>query len=175
MAALRIGDLAVDLSHVLVELQWLTAPTAQIRLWHSKHDTRSVSEEGARAFASSPVRDERRPGSFVQGVFCAPAAGEESVTFVTNTAGMGATDDELDATSRRLLKEVDDLKRLEVEKRETARSSDEFHDLTEEIEIAARHVFDSAGAELIEGLQDSPRPDERDEQHPGDWAEGVTR
>jgi hypothetical protein len=85
---------------------------------------------------------------------------------------MGATDDELDATSRRLLKDVDELKRLEVEKRHTARSSDEFHDLAEEIEIAARHVFDSAGGELIEGRQDSPRQDERDEQHPGDWAEG---
>jgi hypothetical protein len=82
---------------------------------------------------------------------------------------MGATDDELDAESRRLLDEIDELKRLELEKRHTARNSDEFHDLAARIEKAARHVFDSAGAELIQGEDDSPLDEERDEQHPGDW------
>ena len=88
---------------------------------------------------------------------------------------MGATDDELEATSRRLLDEIDQLKRLELERRHTARGSDEFQDLAAKIEEAARHVFDSAGAELIEGRQDSPLEDERDEQHPGDWTEGSRR
>lgn len=85
---------------------------------------------------------------------------------------MGATDDGLDATSRRLLNEIDELKRLELEKRQTARGSDEFQDLAARIEEAARHVFDSAAAELDEGRDDSPLQHERDEQHPGDWTEG---
>jgi hypothetical protein len=85
---------------------------------------------------------------------------------------MGATDDELDATSRKLLDEIEELKRLELEKRRTARGSDEFQDLAAKIEQAARHVFDSAGAELTEGKDDSTLQDERDEQHPGDWTEG---
>ena len=85
---------------------------------------------------------------------------------------MSATDDGLDATSRRLLNEIDELKRLELEKRHTARSSDEFHDLAAKVEGAARHVFDSASAELIDAGDDSPLQDERDEQHPGDWTEG---
>ena len=85
---------------------------------------------------------------------------------------MATTDDDLDATSRRLLNEVDELKRLELKKRRTARSSPEFHDLAAKVEGAARHVFDSAGAELIEAHEDSPLQDERDEQHRGDWTEG---
>ena len=85
---------------------------------------------------------------------------------------MATTDDGLDATSRRLLNEVDELKRLELEKRRTARSSPEFHDLAAKVDNAARHVFDSAGAELIEAKEDSPLQDERDEQRPGDWTEG---
>jgi len=85
---------------------------------------------------------------------------------------MGTTDDALDATSRRLLNEIDELKTLELERRHTARSSDEFHDLAEKIDGVARHVFDSTNAELIEGQEDSPLPDERDEQHLGDWTEG---
>jgi hypothetical protein len=85
---------------------------------------------------------------------------------------MATTDDGLDATSRRLLNEIDELKRLELEKRHTARSSEEFHDLASKVDNVARHVFDTAGAQLIEGEQDSPLPDERDEQHAGDWTAG---
>jgi hypothetical protein len=85
---------------------------------------------------------------------------------------MGLTDDGLDATSRRLLNEVDELKKLELEKRRTARSSPEFHDLASKVDDAARHVFDTASTQLIEGDQESPIPEERDEQHPGDWTEG---
>jgi hypothetical protein len=85
---------------------------------------------------------------------------------------MATTDDGLDATSRRLLNEIDELNKLELEKRHTARSSDEFHELASKVETAARHVFDSAGKEADEGDQESPIPGERDEQHPGDWTEG---
>jgi hypothetical protein len=85
---------------------------------------------------------------------------------------MGTTDNGLDATSRRLLNEVDELKRLELKKRRTARSSPEFHDLAAKVDNAARHVFDSAGAELLDARYDSPLEEERDEQHPGDWTEG---
>ena len=84
---------------------------------------------------------------------------------------MHKTDDGLDASSLRLLGEIDELKRLELEKRQTARSTDEFHDLAAKVDDAARHVFDSAGAELIDGDNDSPLPAEQDEQHPGDWTE----
>ena len=84
---------------------------------------------------------------------------------------MATTDDELDATSRRLLREIDELKRLEIEKRHTARSTQEFHDLAEKVDDAARHVFDTTGAQLIEGRTDSPLEAERDEQHPGDWTD----
>jgi hypothetical protein len=84
---------------------------------------------------------------------------------------MATTGDGLDATSRRLLNEIDELKRLERERRRSARGSDEFHDLAARIESAARHVFDSAGAEVIEAKEHSLLPDERDEQHPGDGIE----
>jgi hypothetical protein len=84
---------------------------------------------------------------------------------------MATTDDELDATSRRLLNEIDELKKLELQKRHTARSRAEFHDLASKVDNAARHVFDTAGAELIDAQEESPVQDERDEQHPGDWTE----
>lgn len=100
------------------------------------------------------------------------SAGRDASRLAPILGLMGTTDDELDATSRRLLNEIDELKRLEVEKRHTARSSDEFHDLAAKVDNAARHVFDSAAAELIEARDDSPLTDERDEQHPGDWTEG---
>ena len=84
---------------------------------------------------------------------------------------MRTTDSHLDATSRRLLREIDELQRLEVEKRRTARASDEFHELAAKVDNAARRVFDTAGAELIEAREDSPRQDEQDENHPGDWTD----
>ena len=96
----------------------------------------------------------------------------EGVTSTANTDRMATTDDGLDATSRRLLNEIDELKRLELQKRHTARSSDEFHDLAAKVDNAARHVFDTASAELIAAQDDSPLEDERDEQHPADWTEG---
>jgi hypothetical protein len=85
---------------------------------------------------------------------------------------MRTTDDGLDALSRKLLNEVDELKRLELQKRRTARSSDEFHELAAKVDNAARHVFESASGELIDGQQDSPLQEEREEHHPGDWTEG---
>jgi hypothetical protein len=100
-----------------------------------------------------------------------PATFVATVSHAQNRV-MGATDDELDATSRRLLNEIDELKRLELEKRRTARSSPEFHDLASKVDNAARHVFDSTGSQLIEGTQESPLDAERQEQHPGDWTEG---
>jgi hypothetical protein len=83
-----------------------------------------------------------------------------------------ATDDNLDATSRKILNEIEEMRRLELEKRQTARSSDEFHDLAEKVEEKSRHIFAHAKEELRQGRDDSPIQAERDEQHPGDWAEG---
>ena len=71
----------------------------------------------------------------------------------------------------KVLEQIDELKELELQKGRTARNSDEFHDLAVKVVDAARHVFDTAGRQLIEGDQESPIPDERDEQHPGDWTE----
>jgi phosphoribosylaminoimidazole-succinocarboxamide synthase len=85
---------------------------------------------------------------------------------------MGTTDDELDATSRRLLDEIEELRHLELLKRQTARGSKEFQDLAFKVDDAARHIFDTAGAQLIDGTDESPLQAERDEQHPGDWTEG---
>jgi hypothetical protein len=85
---------------------------------------------------------------------------------------MATTDDGLDATSRQLLNEIDELKKLELEKRHTARSSAEFHELASKVEMAARHVFDSAEKQADEGDRESPIEEERDEQYPGDWTEG---
>ena len=82
------------------------------------------------------------------------------------------TDDaHLDATSRQLLAELDDIKRLERDKRAEARSSDEFHELAEEISDKARGVWALAEQEEASGATDSPLPDERDEQYPGDWSD----
>ena len=82
------------------------------------------------------------------------------------------TDDaHLDATSRQLLAQLDDIKRLEQEKRAEARSSDEFHELAEEISDRARGVWALAEQEETSGSADSPLPEERDERYPGDWSD----
>jgi hypothetical protein len=98
----------------------------------------------------------------------------ERVTMNANTGRMATTDDGLDATSRKLLDEVEELRRLELAKRRTARSSPEFHDLAEKVDNAARHVFDTTGAQLIQGEAESPLPSEREEQQPGDWTDGSS-
>jgi hypothetical protein len=85
---------------------------------------------------------------------------------------MGATDDGLDRISRLLLDEIDEMKRLEREKRQTGRSTDEFHELASKVDETAIHVVKLAREELTEGEEDSSIASERDEQHPGDWSEG---
>ena len=84
---------------------------------------------------------------------------------------METTDDQLDATSQRLLTEIDEMKRLEVDKRHSARSSDEFHELAERVDSVAQNVFRLAHDELVRGEHDSPLEAERKEQHPGDWTD----
>ncbi len=85
---------------------------------------------------------------------------------------MGASDDGVDAKSRKLLNEIDELKRLELEMRRTGRDSDEFNDLAAKVESAARNVFDAVALERSEGEDDSAIEAGRDEEHPGDWTEG---
>ena len=84
---------------------------------------------------------------------------------------MGISDDELDATSRNLLRHIDDLRQLEQEKRRTARSSEEFHDLADRVDTVARDVLDAAHTQQSEGREDSRIPAERAEQKPGDWTD----
>ena len=85
---------------------------------------------------------------------------------------MGATDDQLDAKSLRLLGQIDEVRRLEREKRQAGRSTDEFHELAEKVDRASNAVFRIAHEQLEEGEEDSPIAAEREEQHPGDWTEG---
>jgi hypothetical protein len=85
------------------------------------------------------------------------------------------TDDaRLDATSRQLLTQLDDIKRLEQEKRGEARSTPAFHELAEEISDKARDVWHIAEHEEASGATDSPLPEEREEMYPGDWSKERT-
>ena len=85
---------------------------------------------------------------------------------------MRTTDDALDETSRKLLSDIEALKELEQRKRQTGRSSGEFHELAAEVEAQARHVFDVADLELRQGHEDSPIPAEREHRRPADWTDG---
>jgi hypothetical protein len=82
---------------------------------------------------------------------------------------MSADDAQLDTVSRRLLADLDEVKRLEVMKRQSTRSTPEFHELAEAISRAARHVFDDARLEEQISAEDSPIPEERESTEPGDW------
>ena len=80
------------------------------------------------------------------------------------------TDDaSLDAVSRALLSKISEVRRLEEQKRKEARSTDEFHQLAEDVADAAGDVYRLANAEELDGESDSPDPGERTEQRPGDW------
>jgi hypothetical protein len=81
---------------------------------------------------------------------------------VTDDAG-------LDEISRHILADIDEMRRLEREKRAAARGTPEFQRLADQVEQAARHVHDHATSEQLAGHHDSPIPEERAEQEPGDW------
>jgi len=53
--------------------------------------------------------------------------------------------------SDELLTALDRLKNMERAKRDTDISTPPFHDLAEEVEQQARHVFDVAAAETVHG------------------------
>ena len=55
-----------------------------------------------------------------------------------------AGDDGLDAISRKLLNQIDELKRLELEWHRAPRDSDEFNDLASKVERLSRDVFATA-------------------------------
>lgn len=55
---------------------------------------------------------------------------------------MHDTDAEQDRNSRRLLRQIEDLKALEAHLHRTTRGSPEFHALEDAIERAVRSVFD---------------------------------
>ena len=81
------------------------------------------------------------------------------------------TDQDLNQMSRRLLDAVGDVQKLELRKRRTARSTPEFHELADEIEHKTRNVFSVAVEQRAMGEEDSPIPEERAEQYPGDWTD----
>ncbi len=75
------------------------------------------------------------------------------------------------AKSRRLLEKIEEMRQLEQEKREAARSTPEFHALADRVDEASAAVFGIAHEQLVEGEEDSPIEAERKEQHAGDWTE----
>jgi len=75
----------------------------------------------------------------------------------------------LNKVSKQILSDLEEVKRLEQRKRQAARSTPEFHELAEEVERAARHVWEHAQLEERIAEEDSPIPAERAEQEPGDW------
>ena len=78
-------------------------------------------------------------------------------------------DSTLDRVSRSLIAKLARLRALEREKRDTARSTPEFHELTDEVSEVAEDVWRTALDEEAVGQHDSPIPEERAEQEPGDW------
>jgi len=81
------------------------------------------------------------------------------------------TDDQLDGISQKLLRGLDRLRKLELRKRATARSTDEFHGLAEDVEAESAEVFRVARQERQVGDNDSPDPVEQREQDVADWTE----
>jgi hypothetical protein len=80
------------------------------------------------------------------------------------------TDDRmLDRFSRRLLATLDRLRGLETEKRGQARSTPRFHELEDQTEQAAAEVWRISKEQHMAAEEDSPIPEERAEQVPGDW------
>jgi hypothetical protein len=85
---------------------------------------------------------------------------------------MALPDDALDATSRQLLKELDEVKRLELDKRYEPRGTHEFSELAGQVEQRAKHVFELAHDQRLAGEGDSPVAADRQEHHAGDWTDG---
>jgi hypothetical protein len=81
----------------------------------------------------------------------------------------GASDRELDSTSRELLDALEELKGIERRKRETERSSEPFHELAEEATDQSREVFRLAREEEMLGDEDSSRPEDHEWSGDGDW------
>ncbi len=80
-----------------------------------------------------------------------------------------ADDRQLDRVSRQVLADLEEVKRLEQAKRRMARSTPEFHETARAVDRAARHVWKDAQLEEQIAHDDSPIPEERAEQVPGDW------
>ena len=84
----------------------------------------------------------------------------------------GASDRELDKDSQRLLDAMREMRSLELSKRGTERSSEEFHDLAETVVDKAKEVRRLAIEELDEGRDDSPLAADQETNAPGDWTRG---
>jgi hypothetical protein len=59
--------------------------------------------------------------------------------------------DELDEDSKRLLRSVDEIRRLEKEKRTVPMSTPRFHELAKAVESASKDVFDQSRVESRDG------------------------
>ena len=89
----------------------------------------------------------------------------------THNRFMGTTDDGLDATSRKLLNEIDELKKLELEKRHTARGSEEFHVLASKVETARGTSSTRRNRRPTRATRKAPSR-MSGTSTPGDWTEG---
>lgn len=79
------------------------------------------------------------------------------------------TDAQLANRSANFLDTVHEMRDLERQRRHAARSSDEFHALAGAVEEKARQAFKIAQEQNLVSEEDSPIPQEREEQYPADW------
>ena len=89
----------------------------------------------------------------------------------TIRAMTGETDEQLDQVSRDLLRSLGELKDLENEKRQTGRSTEQFHELGERVLEKGEEVLGLARHAEAGSADDSPLPDEREDDRPGDWTD----
>jgi len=81
-------------------------------------------------------------------------------------------DDALDRTSRELLGKLGHLREVESLKRRQPRSTSAFHNLSDAARVLGDDVHRLTEREWVEAATESPIPEERDEQRPGDWTDG---
>jgi hypothetical protein len=99
------------------------------------------------------------------------------VTVIEQAEAGDMPDDDttLDRRSQRLLHALGRLRRLEGLKRAQTRSSPPFHALAEEVTEEAREVWQLAATQELAGEEDSPLPEERADESPGDWTRNTPK
>ena len=81
----------------------------------------------------------------------------------------GATDDELDADSKAIVRAIEEMHELEGRKRQAQRSTPEFHRLADDVLAKAKEAWELAAKAHRDGDDDSPLAEDRENSGPGDW------